>query len=287
MGMLEGLITGAASGRFADEPVVGLGEEPAPAPEKDEARETQERHDREIRELREQISRPPAAPAGIDPNQLAQSFAQALAWSKQWERATEPREPAKAPEPPSFFDGDPASLLEDPEKLKGAFDSTTRKAAQWGYDAARRDLEAAYSQQARGLGQIQGFLSEMAPAMEDLAFSRAEAQAERAGYFPSDERRREVTTRAAQLLDAQANGQLLRMKPEAWKAAMYYVVQNDPAAPRSPAKSPPSAGDGDRNPPVGGSRGDFSTHPSVQMAAQLAGRKPTEDEIRKFQGALQ
>lgn len=292
MDSLGGFIESQVQGPYAGEALVGLGEEseeptpetPASPPEEraaaPEKAEEVEALREELRQMRESFSRPQER--GFDEGQLARSFAQALRMSRQMDRQ---EEASKPPEPPRFFEGKVDVLADDPDQLGSAIDGATRRAAQWGYERAMEAVQGAWGQQAQGLQQIQGFLTSVAPAMEEMAREKAQAFGESAGYFADEKHRDEVMARAGQLLASQ-NDATLRYRPEGWRTALQYLRDNDPALVKAKPKSPPSAGDGDANPIPSAGRPRVENHPDIRLASMLAGRKPTADEMEAFQKVL-
>jgi hypothetical protein len=229
--------------------------------------------------MRDSFSRPQG---GLSEDALARSFAHALHMSRQMERR---EEASKPPEPPRFFEGKVDVLADDPEQLGSAIDGATRRAAQWGYERAMEAVQGAWGQQAQGLSQVQGFLTTLAPTMEEMAREKAQAFGETAGYFVDEKHREEVMSRAGQLLASQ-NDVTLRYRPEGWKTAIQYLRDNDPALVRDKPKAPPSAGDGDANPVRSAGAPRIDNHPDIRLASMLAGRKPTADEMEAFQKVL-
>lgn len=289
---IEGLYD-ATQGEYARETPVGIPdellekppEEEKASPEPRETKETKETAPdieslrKDIESLRETVSRPQQ---GIRPDDLTRSFAEALTYAQ---RQNQPREEWKPPEPPSFFDASLDPLMDEPGKLREAIDSSNKKAASWAYEQARNDLAQAYQQQLEGTRQLGNFVGQVAPVIEEIARSRAEEFGKAQGFFADDEHQKEVMTRAAQLVEQQSQSQdpTFRYKTEGWKAALQYLATSEPSLVKKGAKAPPSAGEGDADRKPGGmGKAPLNRHPAALLAAQLAGRKPTEDELQNF-----
>lgn len=291
MSTIEGLFD-STMGEYAHEEPVGIPEELQETPPREEAAPRESRSEepeapktdveslrKDIEALRQSVAQPQGQ---IRPEDLTRSFAEALVWANQ---ASRPQEPYKPPEPPSFFDASLDPLMDDPEKLRGAIDASNKKAATWAYEQARNDLAQVYQQQSQGTQQLSSFVGQVAPVIEEIARSRAEEFGQAQGLFADEDHKREVMGRAAQLVEQQSRTQdpTFRYKTDGWKAALQYLATTEPQLVKRQTKAPPSAGDGDMNRQPGGiGKTPLDRHPAALLAAQLAGRKPTEDELRHF-----
>lgn len=272
----EGLPPGLLSNPFFDDEPTEL----PPRPARDAAAEE---------EPKEPASPAPATPepapqapppqqavqyAQIDPNQIAQAVAYAVA-------ANQPR-PAPRPEDydPPEVEVDEEAILEGRASLKKAIRDSNVQASRHTRELILRDLGPEI-QQGR---QMAAFLWNHLPMFEWNARSAARYQLVRNGYAKESEVD-DLLDQAAQAIPG-PEGMEHRLSPNGWVAAAQFVRMQPGAAPVKEEAKPqkaPGVGRGDTTAPRRQAGSRAKSNPYIQVVEAMNGKPIRPESLKQFE----
>ena len=272
----EGLPPGLLSNPFFDDEPTEL----PPRPARDAAAEE---------ETKELASPAPAAPepapqapapqpavqyAPVDPNQIAQAVAYALA-------ANQPR-PAPRPEDydPPEVEVDEEAILEGRASLKKALRDATVQTARHVRAQLLRDISPEIEQGRQMASFLQGSL----PMFEWNARSAARYQLVKNGYAKEGEVE-DLLDQAAQVIQG-PEGMQHRLSSGGWVAAAQFVRMQPGAAPVKEEAKPqkaPGVGRGDTTAPRRQAGARAKSNPYIQAVEALNGKPLSPDALKRFE----